>query len=75
MGSKMHINHLLSELSTRAKGAVRNAWLEYREITTVEEFVDVVTKRYLMSLPNCGRKSANEIERMLRDMGYVLRAK
>lgn len=71
----MHINHLLSALSTRARNAVRNAWLENRDITTIEEFVDVVTKKSLLSLKNCGRKSAAEIDRTLRDMGYLLRAK
>lgn len=71
----MHINHLLSELSSRAKSAVRRAWAENREITTVEEFVDVVTKRYLLSFSNCGKKSVAEIERTLRDMGYLLKVK
>jgi len=54
---------------------VRFAWGENRKITTIEEFVDVATKKYLMTLPNCGRKSTAEIERTLRDMGYLLKAK
>jgi len=71
----VHINHLLSSLTTRARNAVRFAWGENRKITTIEEFVDVATKKYLMTLPNCGRKSTAEIERTLRDMGYLLKAK
>lgn len=71
----MHINHLLTELSTRARGAVRHAWGENRDITTVEEFVDLVTLRDLKQIPNCGKRTVNEIYRMLRDMGYMMRTK
>jgi DNA-directed RNA polymerase alpha subunit len=71
----MHINHLLSALSTRARSAIRRAWGDHRDVTTVEELVDVVTKKDLLAFQNCGRKSVAEIARVLRDMGYVLRVK
>lgn len=71
----MHINHLLSELSTRARNAVRHIWTANRDITTVEEFVDVATVKDLKAVPNCGKRTVAEIYRMLRDMGYLLRVK
>lgn len=78
----MHINHLLNALNTRARGAVRKAITEIHfnschaiTITSIEDFVEHVTKRYLSTLANCGRKSIAEVEHTLRDMGYLLKVK
>jgi hypothetical protein len=76
----MHINHLTNQLTTRARNVVRVVISDVHHysagattITTVEDFAKHVTGRTLFTTPGCGKKSATEIVRMCRDLGFPIK--
>lgn len=76
----MHINHLTNQLTTRARNVARAVIGDIHfgsggatTITTVEDFAKHVTGRMLLTSPGCGKKSAVEIVRTCRDLGFPLK--